>query len=100
MYVFPRGTHANKWKWVSGGTPPRIIRAVNKPNLVFPRDYSPHTKPGNQYGGPGRRSGPIVYKPSVQNPGIAARDFEKHIKVEEEGKVLALLGAAIKRALL
>lgn len=100
MYVFPRGENAKKWKWVSGGTPSRIITAKRAPRLRFRTSYVPHTRPGNKYGGSGQYLGPYVTPKSVQHPGIAARDFEQNIADELESDIIRLLSLTITRALL
>jgi hypothetical protein len=99
LLVSPRGRQADKWKWVSGGTPRHRIEATNAPLLRFQQFYDPKTKPGNKYGGSGRKSGPWVNTKSVSHPGIFPRDFETHIVDDEGSDIIALLEAVIRRVL-
>lgn len=99
LLVSPRGASADKWKWVSGGTPSHQIVATNAPLLRFQKFYDPRTKPGNKYGGPGRKSGPWVNTPAVRHPGIMPRDFETHIANEEGPSIIALLETVIRKVL-
>lgn len=99
LLVSPRGGNAEKWKWVSGGTSAHGIDAVNSPVLRFQKFYEPRTRPGNRYGGPGRKYGPWQNVKSVQHPGIKPRDFEQHIADDEAPSIISLLETVIRRVL-
>lgn len=79
LTVFPRGEGRDLWMWVSLGTRARTITAKNKPMLVFREGYDPKTAPGNRFGGPGKRFGPLRIQKTAQYPGIEARLFEENI---------------------
>lgn len=99
ILVSPRGANAQKWKWVSGGTPAHQIDAKNGPVLRFQKFYSPRTQPGNKYGGSGKKSGPWMTPATVQHPGIRPRTFEQHIADEEGSSIISLLETVIRRVL-
>lgn len=84
IVVYPTGKHKQIWEWVTGGTRAHPISARNKPYLVFQLGYIPHTAPGGGYGGEGRAVGEWRKKQSVQHPGTAPREFEKHIARRNE----------------
>lgn len=47
--------------------------------LKFQGGYQPKTRPIARYGGPGRATGPIIYKRQVTHPGIKPRKFSQTI---------------------
>ena len=71
------------WGYVTKGTRPHIIRAKNARTLAFKwggkGSYSPKTRPGGKFGGPGTSSGPMIFPKRVKHPGSKAREFEKVI---------------------
>jgi hypothetical protein len=94
VYVYPTGEHADKWRWVSGGTDPHTIepteaskrRAAAEGKVATlrfqwggPGSYKPKTRPSGKYKGPGKASGPIVFFSKVEHPGNKPREFEKVI---------------------
>jgi hypothetical protein len=99
ILVYPSGTQVDKWKWTSAGTAPHAIVANKAKVLKFQKNYNPHTRPGNVYGGPGKKSGKWVNTPSVMHPGTAARDFEQNIVIDEQDKIMILLHEVIARVM-
>lgn len=78
IWVFPFGENKKYWIWVSRGTKKHTIEAKNKPLLIYPSIYNPHTTVrGPGYKGKGEESGPLVFRRSVEHPGIKARHFEE-----------------------
>lgn len=65
------------------GTRPHTITPKNASHLRFqwggPGSYSPKTRPIARSGGPGRPSGPIVFRKRVNHPGFAPRKFSESI---------------------
>lgn len=90
----PYGRNRRIWEWVSGGTYPHPIHPVKAKKLTV-QDYSPKTKPGGVYGGPGSRTGSVSCLSFVHNLGIKARNFEDDIGREVEDEVLTILSKAI-----
>ena len=80
--VFP-SKFKDIWSYVTKGTRPHKIRAKRARTLAFnwggKGSYSPKTRPGGKYGGPGRSSGPMIFPFEVNHPGSEAREFEKII---------------------
>lgn len=81
VVVGPSGSDkaVNKWVWLDKGTKPHLIRARNKPRLVFKAGYSPKTKVGAFTSFPGGSYGPTVATFQVQHPGTEARGWSKLI---------------------
>jgi len=85
IYCKPVGAIAQKWEWVSFGTKPRQIPAAGKPGkfMAFPSTFTPRTKPAGARvvsGGPGTKTGPMVYTHRVGTKKlhqIKPRNFEK-----------------------
>lgn len=95
--VSPRA--GGRWEWLTLGVKSHFIVPRRAKILRFRANYSPRTKPGNIYGGSGKRSGDVIYTGIVTNwPGIKPREFEKHIIEEEEDKIFDILQKAIERA--
>lgn len=67
--------------------------------LRFRETYTPRTKPIAKYGGPGIKSGALVFRKRVIHPGIKARGFEKAIAQEYEPKYIRLMKNAVARGL-
>lgn len=84
LWVRPKGRYTTKWQRVSDGTAPHLIRAKRRPTLSFQPNYTPHTKPGGSYGGPGRKSGEYIHPKVVRHPGIEARKFSEEISQAED----------------
>lgn len=83
VHVWPTGPDAERWVWVTEGTPERDIEPREPGGvLVFPSLYVPKTTPGGGYGGPGSSGGDLIFTTIVRDHSIAARHFEKHIKKE------------------
>ena len=98
--VYPEG---EIYKYVTGGTRknypiPKLSNTKAK-TLRFQEHYTPRTKPGGKYGGPGRKSGAFVFRKRVIHPGIKARNFENEIARDYQPKYMRLMNAAIKRGL-
>ena len=81
--VYPVGTNAKIWKYVSEGTPPHIIQPKRARALSFkwngPGSYKPRTTTSVGYKGPGKATGKQRQFKLVHHPGNKARRFEKHI---------------------
>lgn len=110
LTVLPSGRNTLLWKRVSRGTKPHMIVArgivgkkgyfgrPGKVELVFPREYDPHTTPGGKTGGPGRRYGDIVRVPSVSHPGIEPRHFEEHIIAKRKNGIVRSIALIARQA--
>lgn len=97
LLVAPKGKGKIKWERVSGGTDGHYI-GVRRARALLIRDYSPHTKPGNVYGGPGSYSSTGYAKPIVWHPGIKPREFERHIAADTERHIYTILYRAANSA--
>jgi len=102
--VFPAGDNAQIYKFVTGGTRPHKIAAVNAPTLAFmwngPGSYRPKTRPGGKSGGPGTVSGGTMHYPkSVNHPGTEAREFEKVIREKNKKWFSKTMENAWRRAI-
>lgn len=95
--VGPRA--GGRWEWVSLGVKPRLIVPRKAKVLRFRTGYIPKTLPNNRlYGGPGKYIGDTVFRPAVSWPGIAPRNFEKHIVDESENAIFLVLRLALEKA--
>jgi len=84
VYIAGNPAGVEKWQWLDKGTPPHIIEAKNAPYLAYPGVFKAKTRPaagGKSFYGsmPGGKSGEMVYRVSVNHPGITARSWSKNI---------------------
>jgi GAF domain-containing protein len=92
--------------WIDKGTPRRIIRAKNKPYLVFRTGYQPKTEPGQSsssgglprflIGGPSGASGDWVRVKQVEHE-IRPRRFTEHMAEYWRIEWPRRMDAAVKR---
>ena len=90
LWVRPKGPYTTQWSRVSLGTGPREIRSDSL--MVFQPDYDPKTRPGGHYGGPGRKSGPVIRTHvvgTIKPHRIEPRKFSEQIKHEEEKRIIS-----------
>jgi len=86
---------AQKWVWLDGGTKPHIIQAKNVPNLIFRTDFQAKTKVKTFSSRPGKIAPPWRATPSVNHPGIDAREWSIEIvKRRKKRFIRAILKAA------
>jgi hypothetical protein len=81
VVVGPTGSDkaVNKWVWADQGTKAHVIRAKNKPRLLFRTGFTPKTKPNIISSFRGSKSGPWTSPVQVNHPGTAPRNFSKTI---------------------
>lgn len=78
VFIYPSGANTKYWVWTSRGTKKHPIVARRAKTLRFPTVWKPKTTVrGPGYGGPGTKTGPVVYPVSVEHPGTKARHFEE-----------------------
>lgn len=76
--AYPIGPWAWLWEMLDKGTKKHIIRPKKAKALRFQGGkYTPKTRPGGHYGGPGTSSGGIVYAQVVKHPGTKPRRFRQ-----------------------
>lgn len=104
--VFPIGSDAQIWRYVSQGTrgPYPIPKTPRPYHLRFLwggyGSYKARTLPNGTYNGPGRVIGGKIHRPKqVSHPGIKARNFEKHIARWYAPKFKKVMDAAVKRGI-
>lgn len=74
------------YMWVSKGTEPHIIEAVNAETLAFRYgDYGPKTSPDRIPAEQGHDRGDMIYPRRVRHPGIEPRNFDEQIREKWEG---------------
>ena len=61
------------------GTKPHTIPKKPGGRLAFQTGYQPHTRPIARSGGPGRPTGPTVFRKEVKHPGFPPRKFSDAI---------------------
>lgn len=83
--TYPTGKYADRWKWVSEGTRPRGWTSQNM--MIFPREYSPITRPGGHWTGQRRKFGPIVRTHRIRKHRIEPRKFSQYIANKEKRKI-------------
>lgn len=96
LEIFPKGRGTLKWKRVSLGTGPRIIRAKTPRGMRFQRNYTPKTTPSGRYGGPGKKHGPWVKAFKVKHT-IKPRLFATKIKNNRERKIVRDIQGIVRR---
>lgn len=89
LLVMPKGQYTTRWSRVSEGVQGHPITPKRRSVLRFREKYTPYTKPGGRWGGPGQRSGGYVRKLSVNWPGIEPRKFSRIIADRRTDKVIA-----------
>ena len=101
--VYPAGTSAKIWRYVSLGTkgPYPIPKAgnTNAKILKFKGGYKARTNTSGGYNGPGKAAGKTVFSKHVTHPGIKARNFEKHIARWYYPKFRKVMKNAVARGL-
>lgn len=95
--VYPTGRHTLKWKRISEGTRTRSIYPRRAPALRFQRGYTPRTRPGGRYGGPGRRHGPEVVTLAVHGHRIEPRKFSLEVIKRRRQKVHSDLQQTVRK---
>lgn len=88
------GTDNEIYGYVSQGTRPHKIRAVNAPNLAFQTGYRAKTTPrqiGSSAGGP---FGDSAFAKEVDHPGTEAREFDIAIAEKLQPEAERLIGEA------
>jgi hypothetical protein len=76
------------FSYVNWGTGARVIYPKYAPQLVFRPRYKPATRPGSlSVSPPWEKVGPELRFDSVNNPGIAARRFDKLIQLLMQGEI-------------
>lgn len=98
IYVHPQGAGMTNWQRVSDGTGPRQI-VSRKGIMHYQTEYSPHTKPGGSYGGPGSRGGEWRHSRTIKNHRIEPREFSKEIAKKYGARLVAEAEAMIAKAL-
>ena len=79
-------TYDQVYMWVSRGTEPHEIEAINAETLAFRYgDYEPKTSPDRIDAIQGHDDGEMVYPRRVRHPGIEPRNFDKQIQEKWEG---------------
>jgi hypothetical protein len=103
LHVYPSGRYTTQWRRVSAGVRghqivPRQDNASGK--LHFQESYTPHTRPGGKWGGPGRKYGTWRHPVLVNWPGIKPRHFAKEIakKIEKRaGREIQAIASKVFR---
>ena len=73
------GTDDEIYGYVSGGTKPHVIVAHGNA-LVFPGGgFRPKTRPRYIGSNKGSKGGAVIFRPKVQHPGTAPREFDEAI---------------------
>lgn len=95
--VGPFGRGKQIWIYVTGGTSRHTIAPRNYPFLSIKKGYTPHTRPGGGYGGPGAYAGPYfrVYG-TVDHPGYEGRQIERHIVADKLDDVVRIIARAAR----
>jgi hypothetical protein len=90
VIVGPTGSDkaVNKWVWADQGTRPHVIRARNKPRLLFRTAFTPKTKPNIISSFNGSRGGGWASPVSVNHPGTQPRNFSKVIVKRRKKKFI------------
>lgn len=79
-------TYDQVYMWVSRGTEPHPIDAVNAEHLAFRYGgFEPKTAPDRIEAKQGRDDGDWVFPKHVEHPGIEPRNFDKQIQEKWEG---------------
>lgn len=89
------GTHNEHYAYVDFGTPAHIITAHTVPNLKFQRK-SPKTQPGSLTSTSQIKYGEWTTIPSVNNPGIAPRNFTKQIRAIMKQRMPEIVAIELK----
>lgn len=93
------GTDDIRYKWVDDGTRRHVIRARRAKVLRFSSGYVPKTRPGSFIIGAGTRSGGMIYRASVNHPGIKARNISKRVQQVIDPQLERAVDRAIKEVL-
>lgn len=106
VYVFPTGSNAIIWGFVSKGTKggyqiPKNPPASSRDGLLhYQAVYDARTAPGGRYGlGSGQKSGPWVSRRTVIHPGVKPREFEKFIAEEYQKEFSRVMENAMRRGI-
>ena len=84
LSVEPYGTGKSNWIRINNGTGPRTITS-GKGLMHFQVGYKPKTTAGGQWGGPGSRSGRMVWnRRQVHHHRIKPRNFVEHVLRSKE----------------
>ena len=98
VIVGPTGSDkaVNKWVWADQGTKAHVIRAKNKPRLLFRTGFTPKTKPNIISSFRGSKSGPWTSPVQVNHPGTVPRNFSKTIVSRRRKKFISRIVIAAR----
>lgn len=99
--IIPFGSGRERWEWVSRGVHGHLITPRNAPSLTIRTGFQRKTAPGNIYGRAGGYAPPSQWrrKAYVSWGGIAPRQFEENIILDEEDWVVDWIEQTIVRNL-
>jgi hypothetical protein len=102
FFMHPGGAGAQIYAWVTEGTEgPYPIPKTPKVRgtLAYQVGYTPKTRPGGRFGGPGTHFGSWTHPKQVTHPGIAAREFEESVARDVNPWFQATMQAAWRNAI-